>query len=188
MSNNPPPPSRRLSRRPSLPLIGARSVSGPMPSVRQRTISATSARSLDFTNVNRGGYYPAQSASMLTANTGGTIQEGNTDKEAMEGLARETFERVNNYIQAEILAAGEDYKLLETMNLVTRDRYSAMREQALHITKEMNRVGSNFEQMRAYIQQIDEVCKQVDYLEAVAIELDDYTKYLESKLKLLVSK
>ncbi|CAG8699403.1 1208_t:CDS:2, partial [Ambispora leptoticha] len=85
--------------------------------------------------------------------------ESNKIKEVNK-LTEEMFAKVANYLKTEMLATTEDFKLLENMNHVTRDRY-----------KEMSGMAQN-------LMQIDEICEQVDYLEKVTIELDDYSKEL----------
>ncbi|CAG8485897.1 3319_t:CDS:2 [Paraglomus occultum] len=79
-------------------------------------------------------------------------------------LTDEMFGKVAEYLRAEMLATTEDYKLLETMNNVTRERYKEMSAMAQQLM-------------------IDEICEQVDYLGKVTAELDEYSKHLELRLK-----
>ncbi|PKK66527.1 hypothetical protein RhiirC2_753289, partial [Rhizophagus irregularis] len=100
-------------------------------------------------------------------------------------LTEEMFSKVGEYLKGELLATTEDYKLLETMNKVTRDRYKEMSGMAQNLVVEMAKLQRIYTDFEPYVQQIDEICDQVDFLEKVAIELDDYSKELETRLKKL---
>ncbi|GBB85678.1 hypothetical protein RclHR1_12160003 [Rhizophagus clarus] len=98
-------------------------------------------------------------------------------------LTEEMFSKVGEYLKGEVLATTEDYKLLETMNKVTRDRYKEMSGMAQNLVVEMAKLQKIYSDFEPYVQQIDEICDQVDFLEKVALELDEYSKDLESRLK-----
>ncbi|RIA98555.1 biogenesis of lysosome-related organelles complex-1 subunit 2-domain-containing protein [Glomus cerebriforme] len=116
-----------------------------------------------------------------------SASDGNENKPSrnVNKLTEEMFSKVGEYLKGEILATTEDYKLLETMNKVTRDRYKEMSGMAQNLVVEMAKLQKIYSHFEPYVRQIDEICEQVDFLEKVAIELDEYSKELESRLKKL---
>ncbi|CAG8683137.1 23941_t:CDS:2 [Dentiscutata erythropus] len=108
-----------------------------------------------------------------------SVSEGlNKNNQDINKLTEEMFLKVADYLKGEILATTEDYKLLETMNQVTRDRYQEMSKMAQNLVVEMANFQRIYTSFEPYIQQIDEICEQVDFLEKVANELDEYSKEL----------
>ncbi|CAG8633616.1 8572_t:CDS:2 [Racocetra persica] len=109
------------------------------------------------------------------------INEGpsKNNQQDINKLTEEMFFKVADYLKGEILATTEDYKLLETMNKVTRERYQEMSKMAQNLVVEMANFQRIYTSFEPYIQQIDEVCEQVDFLEKVANELDEYSKELD---------
>ncbi|RUO96689.1 hypothetical protein BC936DRAFT_141613 [Jimgerdemannia flammicorona] len=130
-------------------------------------------------------------------------------KEHVTRLTEDMFKKVAEYMRGELMATSDDYRLLETMNNVTRDKYSDMSALAQTLMGEMSKVQTtckalflgarspqsasypliirNDVDFSRYVVQIDEVSKQIDYLEQVANELDDYSKYLENRIQAVVS-
>ncbi|CAG8812776.1 13702_t:CDS:2 [Gigaspora margarita] len=108
-----------------------------------------------------------------------SVNEGlNKNNQDINKLTEEMFLKVADYLKGEILATTEDYKLLETMNKVTRDRYQEMSKMAQNLVVEMANYQRIYNSFEPYIQQIDEICEQVDFLEKVTNELDEYSKEL----------
>ncbi|RUS23533.1 biogenesis of lysosome-related organelles complex-1 subunit 2-domain-containing protein [Jimgerdemannia flammicorona] len=97
-------------------------------------------------------------------------------KEHVTRLTEDMFKKVAEYMRGELMATSDDYRLLETMNNVTRDKYSDMSALAQTLMGEMSKVQTTYVDFSRYVVQIDEVSKQIDYLEQVANELDDYSK------------
>ncbi|CAG8449498.1 6129_t:CDS:10 [Ambispora gerdemannii] len=116
-----------------------------------------------------------------TRGSSSSIEESSKAKDVNK-LTEEMFAKVANYLKAEMLATTEDFKLLEDMNHVTRDRYKEMSSMAQNLMVEMSKLQRIYIDFEPYVQQIDEICEQVDYLEKVTIELDDYSKELASIL------
>lgn len=106
------------------------------------------------------------------------------------------------------IATGEDYKLLENMNIVTKERYGEMAIMAQELMQEVGKLrttcktpvldsfdfhgpASFFSQLamynvlsyldsdfEPYLARIDEISQQADIISNVASELDEYTKAL----------
>ncbi len=104
---------------------------------------------------------------------------------------------------------SSDYKLLEQMNHVTTEKYKAMTDQAtdlvlfmeelqkkctircLHCAQtsaELTLVSAHHRtdvSFQPYLQQIDTIEKSVDELERTVMLMDEYTRQLEGKFRLL---
>ncbi|KAH8548542.1 biogenesis of lysosome-related organelles complex-1 subunit 2-domain-containing protein [Umbelopsis sp. PMI_123] len=104
-------------------------------------------------------------------------------QEHVQRLSENLFKKLTQYTQGELIASSENYKLLEAMNHTTRERYADMSEMAQRLVKEMSRLQSTYADFSEYMKQIDDISEQADYMEKVCLELDDYTKYLEDKLR-----
>lgn len=93
------------------------------------------------------------------------------------------FRKVADYIRAEMLATGEDYKLLENMNIVTKDRYSELAGVAQELMQEVGKLRTTYSDFEPYLERIDEISQQAETISNIAAELDEYTKSLELRLK-----
>ncbi|CAG8745550.1 11909_t:CDS:2, partial [Acaulospora colombiana] len=107
-----------------------------------------------------------------------SLTDGGANQQNINKITTEMFGKVAEYLKGEILATVEDFKLLENMNNVTRDHYKEMSGMAQNLVVEMAKLQRIYTDIEPYIQQIDEVCEQVDFLEKVTSELDDYSKEL----------
>ncbi|CAG8558227.1 9998_t:CDS:2 [Funneliformis mosseae] len=162
------PTSTFTSSQPNTQLQSQQRQESPSSSTRARKSTIPSAHS----EIRR--------KSSFTSDSSGNKPSHNVNK-----LTEEMFSKVGEYLKGEILATTEDYKLLETMNKVTRDRYKEMSGMAQNLVVEMSKLQRIYSDFEPYVQQIDEICEQVDFLEKVSVELDEYSKELESRLKKL---
>ncbi|CAG8558777.1 17342_t:CDS:2 [Funneliformis caledonium] len=153
------PTSTFTSSQPNTQLQSQQRQESPSSSTRARKSTIPSAHS----EIRR--------QSSFTSDSSGNKPSHNVNK-----LTEEMFSKV---------ATTEDYKLLETMNKVTRDRYKEMSGMAQNLVVEMSKLQRIYSDFEPYVQQIDEICEQVDFLEKVSVELDEYSKELESRLKKL---
>ncbi|KAG2184158.1 hypothetical protein INT44_009173 [Umbelopsis vinacea] len=125
-------------------------------------------------------------------------------QEHVQRLSENLFKKLAQYTQGELIgkcihisyvrnnerstdnqyaASSENYKLLEAMNHTTRERYADMSEMAQRLVKEMSKLQSTYADFTEYMKEIDDVSEQAANMEKICLELDDYTKYLEDKLK-----
>ncbi|CAO3660256.1 unnamed protein product [Umbelopsis ramanniana] len=104
-------------------------------------------------------------------------------QEHVQRLSENLFKKLSQYTQGELIASSENYKLLEAMNHTTRERYADMSEMAQRLVKEMSKLQSTYADFSEYMKEIDDVSEQAANMEKICLELDDYTKYLEDKLK-----
>ncbi|KAH7046213.1 biogenesis of lysosome-related organelles complex-1 subunit 2-domain-containing protein [Linnemannia elongata] len=104
-------------------------------------------------------------------------------QEHVSRACQEMFRKVADYIRAEMLATGEDYKLLENMNIVTKDRYSELAGVAQELMQEVGKLRTTYSDFEPYLERIDEISQQAETISNIAAELDEYTKSLELRLK-----
>ncbi|KAF9983846.1 biogenesis of lysosome- organelles complex 1 subunit 2 [Mortierella antarctica] len=82
-----------------------------------------------------------------------------------------------------MLATGEDYKLLENMNTLTKERYSELAGMAQQLMQEVGKLRTTYSDFEPYLARIEEISQQAETISNIAAELDEYTKSLEARLK-----
>ncbi|XP_078284505.1 biogenesis of lysosome-related organelles complex 1 subunit 2 [Rhinoraja longicauda] len=100
-------------------------------------------------------------------------------------LCKEMFTKMSVYLQGELTATCEDYKLLENMNKVTGLKYLEMKEIAVNINRNLKDLNQKYASLQPYLDQIGQIEEQVAALEQAAYRLDAYSKKLEAKFKKL---
>jgi len=81
------------------------------------------------------------------------------------------------------LATSEDYKLLENMNVVTKEKYGEMTTMAGKLGESMKLLQEKYKTFQPYLEKIDEIDASVTDLEKTVVLLDEYTQRLEEKFK-----
>eukprot|EP01121_Diplochlamys_sp_Union-15-3_P011392 TRINITY_DN3302_c0_g4_i1.p1 TRINITY_DN3302_c0_g4~~TRINITY_DN3302_c0_g4_i1.p1 ORF type:complete len:203 (-),score=48.73 TRINITY_DN3302_c0_g4_i1:19-579(-) len=114
------------------------------------------------------------------------------EKRQAEAQKRETdlvystqtlFRTLSDYLRGELLATSEDYKLLENMNNVTKEKYVEMTEMAVKLGEQMTLLQQKYKSFQPYLEKIDEIDTSVNELEKTVVLLDEYTLRLEEKFK-----
>nr|CAG4636675.1 EOG090X0J9J [Eubosmina coregoni]SVE70186.1 EOG090X0J9J [Eubosmina coregoni] len=100
-------------------------------------------------------------------------------------LAVTMFEKVSNYLQAELTSSESEYQLLEQMNKATTAKYQDMRLIAANVGKGIVELNEKFKSLQGYLDQIDQIEENISKLESAAYKLDAYTVRLENKFKSL---
>eukprot|EP01089_Gocevia_fonbrunei_P020131 TRINITY_DN7392_c0_g1_i1.p1 TRINITY_DN7392_c0_g1~~TRINITY_DN7392_c0_g1_i1.p1 ORF type:complete len:165 (+),score=39.42 TRINITY_DN7392_c0_g1_i1:39-533(+) len=113
-------------------------------------------------------------------------QQKHQDKLAK--LSEDMFKNVSEYVQGELLATSQDYKLLEKMNQRTKVKYAGMTHTTVEMTEFMKTMQQKYESFTPHLQQIDEIDQNVAELEKVVMMLDAYTLKLEDKFKQVKAK
>ncbi|ALC44280.1 blos2, partial [Drosophila busckii] len=103
-------------------------------------------------------------------------------------MAINMFQKTEEYLQHELNAPLEDYKLLEEMNKATIAKYKDMRQIAENLNVSTNDLCDKFQQLAPLMQQIDEISDTVDKLEAAAYKLDAYSIALENRVKCVLQR
>uniref|UniRef100_UPI00398F204D biogenesis of lysosome-related organelles complex 1 subunit 2 n=1 Tax=Pristiophorus japonicus TaxID=55135 RepID=UPI00398F204D len=100
-------------------------------------------------------------------------------------LCKDMFTKMSVYLQGELTATCEDYKLLENMNKLTGLKYLEMKEIAVNINRNLKDLNQKYAGLHPYLDQINQIEEQVAALEQAAYRLDAYSKKLEAKFKKL---
>ncbi|CAJ0841071.1 4345_t:CDS:2, partial [Entrophospora sp. SA101] len=114
------------------------------------------------------------SSDNMSSSTSNDSDGGDKSEKDVNKLTENMFKKVTEYLKGEIL----DYRLLENMNILTKERYNEMSFMAQNLVVEMSKLQEIYSDFEPYVKQIDEISEQVDFLEKVTNELDDYSKEL----------
>jgi len=100
----------------------------------------------------------------------------------------DAFERVSDYIQAELKASLHDYEFITKLNRTTTDSFKDYMIVAEKIAKNVNKINENQEakaRLENLVQTINEIDLKVSSLETLAYKIDSYSKRLEETYKKL---
>ncbi|KAM9848506.1 biogenesis of lysosome-related organelles complex 1 subunit 2 [Aulostomus maculatus] len=123
------------------------------------------------------------------ANSDGGVE---TAEEAVEPaepdineLCTDMFEKMAVFLQGELTATCEDYRLLENMNKLTSLKYMEMKDISINISRNLQDLNNKYASLQPYLDQINQIEEQVSALEQAAYKLDAYSKKLEARFKKL---
>ena len=77
-----------------------------------------------------------------------------------------------------ILVTLDDYKLLETMNTVTGEKFKEISCTGQNVIQSMNELNEKFTTILPKLELIDQLDKKVEHLEKLAYAIDSYSKRL----------
>ncbi|KAI4905336.1 hypothetical protein NFI96_015507 [Prochilodus magdalenae] len=97
-------------------------------------------------------------------------------------LCRDMFDKMAVFLQGELTATCEDYKLLENMNKLTSLKYMEMKDISINISRNLQDLNQKYASLQPYLDQINQIEEQVTALEQAAYKLDTYSKKLELKM------
>ncbi|XP_050419597.1 biogenesis of lysosome-related organelles complex 1 subunit 2 [Adelges cooleyi] len=100
-------------------------------------------------------------------------------------LSTKMFQKTSDYLLGELDITLEDYKLLETMNKATTQKYASYRQLASDVGNQILELNQKYKLLEPYLAQIDQIEDSVSKLEQAAFKLDSYAKRLEAKYKSL---
>ncbi|XP_051510542.1 biogenesis of lysosome-related organelles complex 1 subunit 2 [Myxocyprinus asiaticus] len=103
----------------------------------------------------------------------------------IDELCRDMFDKMAVFLQGELTATCEDYKLLENMNKLTSLKYMEMKDISINISRNLQDLNQKYASLQPYLDQINQIEEQVTALEQAAYKLDTYSKKLEAKFKKL---
>ncbi|KAK4010618.1 biogenesis of lysosome-related organelles complex 1 subunit 2 isoform X2 [Daphnia magna] len=110
-----------------------------------------------------------------------------THDPTLNRLAVTMFQKVHEYLQAELTSSESEYQLLEQMNKVTADKYRDLTQVAANVGKGIIELNAKFKSLEVYLEQIDQIEDNISKLEHAAYKLDAYTVRLENKFKALTA-
>ncbi|XP_033820890.1 biogenesis of lysosome-related organelles complex 1 subunit 2 [Periophthalmus magnuspinnatus] len=100
-------------------------------------------------------------------------------------LCSDMFEKMAIFLQGELTATCEDYRLLENMNKLTSLKYMEMKDISINISRNLQDLNNKYASLQPYLDQINEIEQHVTSLEQAAYKLDAYSKKLEARFKKL---
>jgi len=100
---------------------------------------------------------------------------------AVSSEAEVLFENLSKYLKGELSSASVDFKLLEQMNVITKDKYQEMAKSAELLVAAMGQLQKKYAAFEPFLAQIDEIDASVKELEETVLLLDQYTSRLEFK-------
>ncbi|XP_035504247.2 biogenesis of lysosome-related organelles complex 1 subunit 2 isoform X1 [Scophthalmus maximus] len=100
-------------------------------------------------------------------------------------LCTDMFEKMAIFLQGELTATCEDYRLLENMNKLTSLKYMEMKDISINISRNLQDLNNKYASLQPYLDQINQIEEQVSSLEQAAYKLDGYSKKLEARFKKL---
>ncbi|XP_058493384.1 biogenesis of lysosome-related organelles complex 1 subunit 2 [Solea solea] len=100
-------------------------------------------------------------------------------------LCSDMFEKMGVFLQGELTATCEDYRLLENMNKLTSLKYMEMKDISINISRNLQDLNNKYASLQPYLDQINQIEEQVSTLEQAAYKLDAYSKKLEARFKKL---
>uniref|UniRef100_A0A8D3B2F0 Biogenesis of lysosomal organelles complex-1, subunit 2 n=1 Tax=Scophthalmus maximus TaxID=52904 RepID=A0A8D3B2F0_SCOMX len=95
-------------------------------------------------------------------------------------LCTDMFEKMAIFLQGELTATCEDYRLLENMNKLTSLKYMEMKDISINISRNLQDLNNKYASLQPYLDQINQIEEQVSSLEQAAYKLDGYSKKLVS--------
>ncbi|KAF7659697.1 hypothetical protein LDENG_00292990 [Lucifuga dentata] len=124
-----------------------------------------------------------------SANSDGGVETAEEAVEPAESdineLCTDMFEKMSVFLQGELTATCEDYRLLENMNKLTSLKYMEMKDISINISRNLQDLNNKYASLQPYLDQINQIEEQVSSLEQAAYKLDAYSKKLEARFKKL---
>ncbi|XP_026883712.2 biogenesis of lysosome-related organelles complex 1 subunit 2 isoform X1 [Electrophorus electricus] len=101
----------------------------------------------------------------------------------IDELCRDMFDKMAVFLQGELTATCEDYKLLENMNKLTSLKYMEMKDISINISRNLQDLNQKYASLQPYLDQINQIEEQVTALEQAAYKLDTYSKKLDGTVR-----
>ncbi|KAI3660669.1 hypothetical protein MP638_004661 [Amoeboaphelidium occidentale] len=99
----------------------------------------------------------------------------------LTNLEHAALSKTKEYIEAELNSIGDDYKLLQLMNNLAKEKYTEMSVAIQRLIQQSANLNSQYETFKVYQEQANEIEARVAYLEQVTDELERLCVKLKSK-------
>lgn len=104
--------------------------------------------------------------------------------------SEETFEKISDYINAELKASLKDYEFITKLNKTTTATFKDYNVVADKIAKNINRINENQvakNRLDNLVEALNELDAKISSLESLAYKIDSYSMRLEETFKKLES-
>lgn len=98
-------------------------------------------------------------------------------------LANTMFQKTSEYLQEELTATHEDYKLLEKMNQETITKYAQLKTISSNVSQSLDQLNQKYKKLQPVLDNINQIDDSVTKLEQAAYKLLAYSTRLEAKFK-----
>ncbi|CAB0031861.1 unnamed protein product [Trichogramma brassicae] len=98
-------------------------------------------------------------------------------------LANTMFQKTSEYLQEELVATHDDYKLLETMNKETIAKYAELKSISSNVSQSLDVLNQKYKRLQPVLDNINQIDDSVSKLEQAAYKLLAYSNRLEAKFK-----
>ncbi|XP_011496450.1 PREDICTED: biogenesis of lysosome-related organelles complex 1 subunit 2 [Ceratosolen solmsi marchali] len=98
-------------------------------------------------------------------------------------LANTMFQKTSEYLQEELTATHEDYRLLERLNKETSAKYSELKTISSNVSQSLDLLNQKYKKLQPVLDNINQIDDSVTKLEQAAYKLLAYSNRLESKFK-----
>ncbi|RKP06455.1 biogenesis of lysosome-related organelles complex-1 subunit 2-domain-containing protein [Thamnocephalis sphaerospora] len=122
----------------------------------------------------------AEAAAMADAET--AFSDTVLSDDRLNRLADTAFAKAARQLQGELLLSANDYRLLEEMNRHTKREYGSVAHHVQSIGLQGLPMRKTYQDYIPQLAQMDSIMNQVDKLDRMARELDQYTQELEAKV------
>lgn len=96
-------------------------------------------------------------------------------------LANTMFQKTSDYLQEELIATHDDYKLLERMNQETIAKYAELKSISSNVGQSLDVLNQKYKKLQPVLDNINQIDDSVSKLEQAAYKLLAYSNRLEAK-------
>lgn len=93
------------------------------------------------------------------------------------------FQKTSEYLQEELTATHDDYRLLERLNKETIAKYTELKTISTNINQSLSLLNQKYKHLQPILDYINQIDDSVNKLEQAAYKLASYSKRLEAKFK-----
>eukprot|EP00455_Lapot_gusevi_P002736 TRINITY_DN11125_c0_g2_i2.p1 TRINITY_DN11125_c0_g2~~TRINITY_DN11125_c0_g2_i2.p1 ORF type:complete len:123 (-),score=22.11 TRINITY_DN11125_c0_g2_i2:193-561(-) len=104
-----------------------------------------------------------------------------------ERLTQEMFEKMVTFMEACLSANTSEYNLLADLNQTAASRYESMTQKTIQYNQFLEEMMQTYTELQPYLNEIDDLHRNVQNLHVLVNHLDSYTKKLESQFKKVYS-
>ncbi|XP_066594630.1 biogenesis of lysosome-related organelles complex 1 subunit 2 [Prorops nasuta] len=101
----------------------------------------------------------------------------------LSSLANTMFQKTGEYLQEELTATHEDYKLLEKMNKEAIAKYTELKTISSNVAQSLDSLNEKYRSLQPVLENINQIDDSITKLEQAAYKLASYSKRLEAKFK-----
>jgi biogenesis of lysosome-related organelles complex 1 subunit 2 len=138
---------------------------------------------LDFHEANSGIRFDSPKKGTTLSTSTSSFEALDPHDPNLSRLANTMFQKTSEYLQEELIATHEDYKLLERMNKETISKYSELKTISSNVSQSLDLLNQKYKKLQPVLDNINHIDDSVTKLEQAAYKLLAYSNRLEAKFK-----